>query len=47
MGFSLSMFFADLEFELNDPALSDADRLARLRETIELAKVYATECGQL
>jgi hypothetical protein len=45
MGFSLKMFFEDLEHELNTGSMWT--RLARIKRVIEEAKAYAKICRQI
>lgn len=46
MGFSLKMFFQELEEALKE-ASDRSEALDRLRDIIEFNKQYAIECGQL
>ena len=47
MGFSLKMFFEDLQDIFDDPFVSDSQKLEILKITIDANKEYAKECGQL
>jgi len=46
MGFSLEMFFKELQFILNNDKTPD-QKLIKLREEIEDSYTYAQECGQV
>jgi hypothetical protein len=47
MGFSLKLFFEEIENIYRDQRLSAAEKLNWLEKTIKNAKQYAKECGQL
>lgn len=47
MGFSLQMFFDELEEILDNDDLDEIDKLFSINNCIECSRKYATECGQL
>lgn len=47
MGFSLLMFFNDLQAILADPNISDEDALALLTVLVKEQREYANQCGQI
>jgi hypothetical protein len=47
MGFSLKLFFEELENILSQQLVSDTEKLERLEKAIAFAKLYAKDCGQL
>ena len=47
MGFSLKMYFEELNALLIAPGLSDRERLTLIRKHMEKEEKYARECGQI
>jgi hypothetical protein len=47
MGFSLTIFFQDLQEIINNDDINEQDKLTELKECIEDAEKYSKECGQI
>ena len=47
MGFSLKLFFRDLEWLINNDDIDDKEKLRDLIREIKDGKEYAEECNQL
>lgn len=47
MGFSLELFFRDIEAVLNDSVMQHDEKVAQLKRIVSEARDYAGECGAL
>lgn len=47
MGFSLKIFFQDLQDILDDPFLKEYEKINLIQDLVRKEKQYARECGQL
>lgn len=47
MGFSLKLFFEELQSIIDNREIDEQDMLSQLQDAIQRGKEYAKECGQL